>query len=183
MMRLTATAIASLLLTGCASFSSDGGFGRVEQLTRERIGQAPTYQRSAEQADLATSRVAELLKSPLSADSVVEIALLNNRGLQASYVELGIAESDLVRAGRVANPSFRFGRLSGNGVVEIDRAVHFNVLGLLTMPLAKQIEQRQFETAPTPTASGRYRVCASATESWPWPACPGQQWSASWLGS
>jgi outer membrane protein TolC len=147
MMRLTATALASLLLTGCASFSSDGGFASVEELTKERIGQASTYQRSAEQAVLATARVAESLKSPLSADSVVEIALLNNRGLQASYAELGIAESDLVRAGRLANPSFRFGRLSGNGVVEIDRAVIFNVLGLFTMPLAKEIEQRRFETA------------------------------------
>ncbi|HEY2976523.1 MAG TPA: TolC family protein, partial [Burkholderiaceae bacterium] len=51
----------------------------------------------------------------------------------------------LVRAGRLANPSFSFGRLSGNGVVEIDRALLFDVLGLVTMPLAKQVEQRRFE--------------------------------------
>jgi len=147
MMRLIATALGSLLLAGCASFAPDGGFGVVEQLTRERSGQTPSYQRNAEQADSAAARVAELLKLPLSADSSVEIALLNNRGLQASYAELGIAESDLVRAGRLANPSFRFGRLSGNGAVEIDRAVLFDVLGLLTMPLAKQVEQRRFEQA------------------------------------
>jgi outer membrane protein TolC len=147
MTRLTATALASLLLAGCASFSSDGGFASVERLTQERIGQTPSYQRNSWQADVATSRVAELLKPPLSADSAVEIALLNNRGLQASYADLGIAESDLVRAGRLANPSLRFGRLGGNGVVEIDRAVLFNVLGLFTLPLAKQIERRRFEQA------------------------------------
>ena len=78
----------------------------------------------------------------MTADSAVEVALLNNPELQASYADLGIAEADLVRAGRLANPSFTFGRLSGNGVVEIDRAVVFNVLGLLTMPVAKQVEQR-----------------------------------------
>jgi outer membrane protein TolC len=88
-----------------------------------------------------------LLRQPISADSSVEIALLNNRGLQASYAELGIAESDLVRAGRLSNPSFTFGRLSGNGVVEIDRAVIFDVLGLFTMPLKTQLEQRRFEQA------------------------------------
>ena len=145
MIRLTATALASLVLTGCASFSQDGGFTTVEQLTKERVGQTPTYQRTGEQTDSAKARIAELLKQPLSADSVVEIALLNNRDLQASYAELGIAESDLVRAGRLANPSFSFGRLGGSGAVEIDRAVLFDVLGLFTMPLAMQVEQRRFE--------------------------------------
>lgn len=147
MMRLTATALSSLVLAGCASFSPDGGFGTVEQLSKERIGQAPRYPRTDEQAGSAQARLAELLQQPLSADSAVEIALLNNRDLQASYAELGIAESDMVRAGRLANPSFNFGRLSGSGAVEIDRAVMFNVLGLLTMPLARQIEQGRFEQA------------------------------------
>jgi outer membrane protein TolC len=145
MMRLSATALAAVALAGCASLSPDGGFGNVEQLTQERIGQKPSYQRTVEQTESAASRVTELLKQPLSTNGVVEIALLNNRDLQASYAELGIAESELVRAGRLANPSFRLGRLSGNGVVEIDRSVIFNVLGLLTMPLAQQVEQRRFE--------------------------------------
>ncbi|KQV81166.1 TolC family protein [Rhizobacter sp. Root1221] len=145
MIRLTAMALASLVLAGCASFSQDGGFDTVAQLTRERVGQTPHYQRTGEQADSAKARVAELLAQPLTADSVVEIALLNNRDLQASYAELGIAESDLVRAGRLANPSFSFGRLSGGGLVEIDRAVLFDVLGLFTMPWARQVEQQRFE--------------------------------------
>lgn len=145
MMRLTSTAVATLFLAGCASFSQDGGFGTVEQLTKERTGQTPAYQRNAEQADSAKAQVAELLKKPLTPDSAVAIALLSNRDLQASYAELGIAESDLVRAGRLANPSFSFGRLSGSGIVEIERAVMFDVLGLLTIPLARQVEQRRFE--------------------------------------
>jgi outer membrane protein TolC len=147
MIRLTATALASLTLAGCASFSADGGFGTVEQLSKERIGQAPRYLRTDAQAGSAKVRLAELLKQPLNADSAVEVALLNNRDLQASYADLGIAESDLVRAGRLANPTFSFGRLSGGGAVEIDRAVLFDVLGLLTMPLAKEVEQRRFEQA------------------------------------
>lgn len=147
MIRLTATALASLVLAGCASFSPDGGFGTVEQLSKERIGQTPRYPRTDEQANSAAARLAEVLKQPLTADSAVEVALLNNRDLQASFAELGIVESDLVRAGRLANPSFSFGRLSGGGAVEIDRAVLFDVLGLLTMPLAKQVEQRRFEQA------------------------------------
>ena len=162
MIRLTATALASLFLVGCASFSPEGGFGTVQQLTQSRIGQTPTYPRTDEQADAARSRVAALLQQPLSADGAVEVALLNNRGLRANYAELGIAESDLVRAGRLANPSFSFGRLSGGGAVEIDRAVMFNVLSLFTMPLATQVEQGLFEQAQLQAASETVGVASEA---------------------
>ena len=146
-MRRAAVAVAALFLAGCASFSEDGGYGKVADLTRERTGQAATWQRSADESDTAKARVNELLKQPLTAEAAVEVALLNNRGLQASFGELGVAESDLVRAGRLANPTFSFGHIKGGGVTEIDRSLMFNVLGLLTMPVAKQVERRRFEQA------------------------------------
>ncbi|MEO8154450.1 MAG: TolC family protein [Rhizobacter sp.] len=142
-----ALALGIPLLAGCASFSADGGFDTVSSVVKERTGQRATWQRSAADSNGVQARVAELLKQALSADSAVELALMNNRGLQASFSELGIAESDLVRAGRLANPSFSFVHLSGGGITEIDRSVMFNVLGLLTMPLARQVEQRRFEQA------------------------------------
>jgi outer membrane protein TolC len=147
MMRLTAAASAALILAGCASFSPDGGLGKVSELTKERTGQALAAQRSDADADAARARVAELLKQPLTAEGAVEVALLNNRGLQASFAQLGIAEADRVRAGRLANPAFSFGRLGGGGVAEIDRSVMFNLLGLLTMPVASEVAQRQLEQA------------------------------------
>ena len=162
MIRLTAAALVSLALAGCASFSADGGFNAVEKLTKERVGQTPNYQRTSEQADSAKARVSELLKQPLTADSVVEVALLNNRDLQASYADLGIAESDLVRAGRLANPSFRFGRLSNGSATEIDRAVIFDVLALFTMPLARQVEQGRLEQAQLQAAFETVGVAGEA---------------------
>ncbi len=140
-------AAASAFLAGCASFSPDGGFDQVSALTKERTGQGVMAHRTDADAQAARSRVGELLKAPLTAESAVAIALLNNRGLQARLGELQIAESDLVRAGRLKNPSFSFGRMSGNGAVEIERAVLFDVLGLLTMPVATQVGQRRFEQA------------------------------------
>ncbi|HSW08679.1 TolC family protein [Aquabacterium sp.] len=145
---LTASATAGMLLLGsCASFSPDGGFGPVADMTRERSGQAVAWQRDAAQTQTAQARVAELLAAPLSADRAVEVALLNNRGLQAQFFALGIAEADLVRAGRLANPSFSFGRLSGGGVTEIDRSIMVNLLGLLTLPAARQVAQQRFAQA------------------------------------
>ena len=111
MIRLTAAAAAALVLAGCASFSPDGGTGKVAELTKERTGQVLPVQRTAADTDRAQARIAELLAQPLTAEGAVELAFLNNRGLQASFSELGIAESELVRAGRLRNPSFGFGRL------------------------------------------------------------------------
>ena len=153
MVRRAVAASAALVLAGCASFSPDGGAARVSELTAERTGHAIALQRTEADAGAASRRVAELLKQPLTPDSVVEAALLNHRGLQAAFAELGIAEADRVRAGRLANPTFTFGRLSGGGVTEIDRAVMFNVLGLLTMPLASDVAQRQLEQVQDRAAS------------------------------
>lgn len=167
MMKLTAAAAAALLLAGCASFSSDGGGGQVAELTKERTGHATSYQRTAGDADSAQTRIAELLKQPLTADSAVELAFLNNRGLQASLGELGIAESELVRAGRLRNPSFGFGRLrEGGGVVEIERAVMFDVLGLLTLPVASQVEQRRFAQAQLQAAHEAVGIAADTRKAY-----------------
>ncbi|WP_077036326.1 TolC family protein [Pelomonas sp. KK5] len=156
------TPAVALVLAGCASFAPDGGAGRVSELTRERIGQGVSFQRSEAEVDAAGARVAELLAQPLTADGAVELALLNNRGLQASFAELGIAEAERVRAGRLANPRIGFGHLRGAGVTEIDRSVMFDLLGLLTMPLASQLAQRQLEQAQYQAAFEAVGMAAEA---------------------
>lgn len=163
MIRLAATVAAAVFLGGCASFSPDGGFDRVSDLTQERTGQAPTYQRSAQDGDSARARVDELLQQPLTAQGAVEIAFLNNRGLQASLASLGIAESELVRAGRLANPLLRFGRMrEGGGIVEIERSLVFDVLGLLTMPVVQDVERRRFEQTQLQAAGDAVGVAVEA---------------------
>jgi outer membrane protein TolC len=92
----------------------------------------------------AEAGINTLLSAPLSSDSAVEIALLSNPRLRVAFADLGIAEADLVQAGRLRNPSFSFGRLAGNGEVEIDRAIIFDLSGLLSMPLRRAIEERRF---------------------------------------
>ncbi len=161
MIRFSIAALAAATLTGCTSFSPDGGMARVSDLTRERTGQTVQWQRSQADADVAVARVAELLKQPLTPDAAVELALLNNRGLQAGFAELGIAEADLVQAGRLKNPSLGFGRLAGAGVLEVDRSIMFGILDLLTMPAATGVARQRFEQAQLQAAA---TAVALATE-------------------
>lgn len=165
-LQFAAAAAAAVVLTGCASLSPDGGFDRVAALTRERTGTAPTWQRTPAQSDAAKARVAELLKPPLAVDAAVEVALLNHPGLQAGFAELGIADAERVRAGRLRNPSLRFGRLSGGGSTEIDRGVMFDVLGLLTLPAVSRLEQDRFDTVQLQAALEAVGVAAEARNAW-----------------
>lgn len=143
--RRMASAAALALLSGCASFSPDGGFGSVQQTVKDRLQLDVEWQRTEAQRSQAEERVAQLLSRPLSADQAVQVALLANRGLQASLHELGVSEADAVSAGRLPNPGFSFGRLRRGDEIEIERGFHLNLARLLTMPLARQVEQRRWE--------------------------------------
>jgi outer membrane protein TolC len=158
--RLVAASATLLLLAACTTFSPDGGFGSVESAVRERTGATPRWERGDDAAAQTARAIAPLLAEPLTADAAVQIALVNNRGLQATYAELGIAEADLVQAGRIRNPGFSYGRLTRGDEIEIERAFLFDVLGLVTMPLRTQIEGRRFDVMKTRVAAETLRVAA-----------------------
>jgi outer membrane protein TolC len=148
-LKLLALAIGTLTLGGCATFSQDGGFGSVEKVAAERLGKELRWARSGDERNTIEARVRELLARPLSVEDAVQLALLNNRGLQASFFELGISEADLVQAGRLPNPHFSMQRASApvNGVreYEIEQSLIFNIFALVTIPLAVEVEKRLFE--------------------------------------
>jgi len=141
------TALVALLAGGCASFSPDGGFDAVGSAVRSRTGQDARWVRSEQDANTVRARVRELLAQPLSAESAVQIALLNNPGLQASYAELGVAEADLVQASRWSGPKLSFARLRRGEETEYERSVFFDLLGLVTIPLSTKGEEKRFESA------------------------------------
>ena len=145
----------SVALAGCAGFSPDGGLDRVSSLTRDRAGFG-VQRESAE----GKAQVRELLAADLTPDGAVQVALLNNQRLQAAFADLGVAEADLVQAGRLRNPSFSFGRLSNNDVTKTERAVLLDLAGLLTMPLRRAIEERRFSQAQLQTALQVVRLAA-----------------------
>jgi outer membrane protein TolC len=135
----------ALLVSGCAAVSSDQGFGAVSALAKDRLGQDARLLRNDADARALDALIAAKLQAPLTADDAVQIALLNNRGLQATYWNLGIAEADLVQAGRLKNPSFTFQRTHAGDSVDIERSLTFNLVSLLTAPIAARIEGRRFE--------------------------------------
>jgi len=152
----------TLLLGGCSSFTKDGGFDAVRKTSEVKIGKDVTWIRTEDDRQQVEKRVDELLQQPLSVEDAVQIALLNNKRLQASYYDLGISEADLVQAGRLPNPRFSMLYAKNNGDYKIEQVLTFNVFSLLTMQKAKEIEKRRFEQIQRQTSMEILRL-ANAT--------------------
>ncbi len=139
------------LIAGCASFSADGGMNEVAQgVARETgpgIGKNVVKITSAEQAQQAKEQVASLLAMPLSADAAVQVALLNNRDLQAAYNDLGISEAAYVQASLPPNPGISLMNVAGTGVANFEVRLIGDILSLITLPRRTAIAADQFARA------------------------------------
>jgi outer membrane protein TolC len=145
--------LAALALAGCAGFSPDGGLAPAQQAAREHLGgKELLWARNDAERERIGVRVAELLRSPLSADAAVQLALLNHRGLQAAFHELGLSEAELVQASRLPNPGFSFGRFKAGDEREIERGFHFSLARVLALPWLRDAAQRRFEATQSEVA-------------------------------
>jgi outer membrane protein TolC len=165
-MKLLISMGALLALAGCASFSEDARFSPVEQAVKERTGAETKWARNEDEANTVRSRVKELLAKPLGPTEAVQVALLNNPGLQASYADVGIAEADLVQASRWRGPRFTFARLKRGDEVEIERGVFFDVLGLLTIPLSVRASESHLQASQQRAAAEALRIALDARKAW-----------------
>src|SRR5450631_2536860 len=95
---LAAVLIGGLLLSACKTLSPDAAMDAVADIAGDALKADVQAIRTPEQAAAARAKVGELLRRPLTARAAVQVALLNNRGLQAAYNELGIAEAAMVEA-------------------------------------------------------------------------------------
>ncbi len=153
--KAVSAAACALLAAGCADFTTDGGMSLVANGVRRETGHDATKLSSAEAAEHARQRVEQLLAVPLDEQGAVEIALLNNRGLQAAYNDLGVSEANYVQSTLPPNPALTVARTFGTaGFVEIGFQLIGNLLAMATLPRRAEIAKREFEEA-------RYRAVAT----------------------
>jgi multidrug efflux system outer membrane protein len=164
--RTSATALLAVAtLAGCASLSPDGNQADINTLT---AGKTAGVQAQVGRGDSQETRdaVARLLAEPLSAESAVRIALLNNPGIHASMATLGISDAERVRAGTLPNPHFSIARFVEGRKVEIERGIGFNVIGLLTLPWRAKYQSQQHEVAKLQAAQEVVKLAADTRKAW-----------------
>src|SRR5437899_655728 len=135
----------TVALAGCAHVDPNPAFRELANTVHLRTGKRVQWNRGSAEDAQAQAAVSFLLSRPLTAESAVQIALLNNHTLQATYEELGIAQADLVEAGLLRNPIFTFERRFPGQAAEIDLLKEF--IDIVLLPLRKRIAAAQFEAA------------------------------------
>ena len=166
-MRRITLALLMLVLGGCAQFSADGGLDPARRLAAERFDTTVGPLRDDDSRREVDAEVERLLSGTLDADAAAKVALLGAPALQASFAQLGVAEADLVQAGRLRNPVLSWMKVDNDaGDSKREGVLLFDLGGLLLMPLAREVETRRFEAAQLSAAAEVARVALEARAAW-----------------
>ncbi len=157
--RLLLAAVA-LMFAGCASVRPEAARDDVQATLAERSDYRATWVTDAAEDDRVEAAVAALLADSLTAEAAVQVALLNNRRLQATYEDLGVAQAALVQAGLLANPVFgarALWALEEGGPPDLGFNAAFHFLDVFYRPLRRAVARSEYEAA-------RYRVAGAVLD-------------------
>lgn len=158
--------VALLALSGC-SVSRTAGHVDVARLVEQRTGQRTHW----DQGSLEDAQVAEvvnkILQQDLTRERAIEIALVNNRSLQATYEDLDVSQAEMVQAGLLKNPSLTLGAgfpLNPGSILELEGSIVQDFLDLLVLPLRKKIAKERFTAAILRVANQAFQVAVDVSK-------------------
>ena len=162
--RQKAVVLASLSLAGCTTLSAEGPFSQVADNVQLRLGKRISWDAGQYDDPVVHAEIEKLLSRPLTADRAVQIALLNNRELQAIYADLGIAQANLVQTELWKNPvlngSVTFPLAGGTPDYSFDLALKF--IDILYIPLRRSVAESQLEETKLQVTAEVMRVAGQA---------------------
>jgi cobalt-zinc-cadmium efflux system outer membrane protein len=139
-----------VFVSGCTTVAMNAGFDDVKATVEERSALKIFWNNGTDLDKEAAEKLNSLLKDKLTVDEALQIALLNNRELQAVYSDLGVAQADLVQAGLLRNPIFDAAVLfpvSHGGKPKLELSAVMNFLDIFYLPLRKRVAAAAFEEA------------------------------------
>jgi cobalt-zinc-cadmium efflux system outer membrane protein len=160
--RVAASFAAVISLVGCAGLPRDRGYAE----TRELIANHRTL--PPEWSPLQSAALPEPPTSPISVEDAVRTAFFNNPRLREEYARLGLGRADLEDAGRLANPSFGYLRLSPDGGdgTQITRTLSLGLIDLLLLPARKRLAAAELERLQFAVAGAVLEIATETEVAW-----------------
>ncbi|MGG6892597.1 TolC family protein [Rhizobium sp. BR 315] len=174
---LAVVAVFPIILGGCVSGAEyagkDAGFSTVSTSTRSAMAKNAVWVQNQQQAKALSAQTKALLsrEKSLDVDTAVQIALLNNKGLQAAYADLGDSAADAWQTTMLLNPTASVG-LKGIGTPEleafktIEGALTANILALMTKKRDVALADTRFRQAQLNAAIETLRLAADTRRAW-----------------
>ncbi len=145
----SAAAIALLALAGCDTLSPVGSFAEVAAAVEARTGNQISWDAGQYEDPVVRSTIENLLSQQLTPEIAVQVALLNNRELQALYADIGIAQANLVQSGLWKNPLLD-GAVTfptGGGAPDYVFDITLKLIDILYIPLRRRVAESEREEA------------------------------------
>ncbi len=142
--------LALVLLGGCAGVQPQAAFDDVRETLDGRTDLDVAWATGSADDAAVQAQVDRLLADSLTADAAVQIAILNNRRLQATYEDVGVAQAALVQAGLLSNPVFRGSALfpsEGGGPATLGVGAALQFLDVFAIPLRRSVARSEYESA------------------------------------
>jgi cobalt-zinc-cadmium efflux system outer membrane protein len=130
------------LLAACASTSPKVAFRDTSGLVEARTGRRLAWVQGGSDDDAVEARVRDLLSRELTVEGAIQVALLNNQTLQATYEDVSVAQADLVQAGLLQNPVFGAGvsfPIFGGATTGVNLSVSQDFLSVFTLAARKKV--------------------------------------------
>jgi outer membrane protein TolC len=170
-----AAVIAPLIGAGCSTTADLGaistdpaaGFSTVSARVGSVTGKKTLWIQSSAEAQAAAERVKGLVrKKTIGPDVAVQAALLNNKGLQAAYAEIGLSAADVWQESMLVNPIVSVGIIGIDPVRTIEGAVVTNILALMTRQKRVEVADSRFRQAQLRAAEETLRLAADTRRAW-----------------
>ncbi|MAW85508.1 MAG: copper resistance protein [Phyllobacteriaceae bacterium] len=171
---------AGLFLAGCVSDQELAGYSAKEagfsvvaaSVSRGTGGKDTVWIQNTDQARAVSARVHALVhKKTINADTAVQVALLNNKGLQSAYADIGMTAAEVWQQGLPENPKVSIGLL-GIGAPElaayraIEGMIAANILSLATRRARMDIADTRFRQAQMRAVDVTLKVANDARRAW-----------------
>ena len=170
--------ITPLILAACSSEIPDkftdpkAGFGEVSSQTSAAIGKRTVFAQTQSENDALNKQVHGMVyRKTISADTAVQAALLNNKGLQASYAAVGISGAEVWQQSLLKNPVISIG-LFGIGTPELglyralESTIAFNLLDASTRKQRKEIASAQYQKAQMNAVNETLMLANQTRQAW-----------------
>lgn len=166
----------ALLLSACAQTSvvqmaskERAGFDTVQAGASRAVGASPEWALSAGEIEALDRRVHGLVhKKTINADTAVQVAIMNNRGLQASFADLGLSSTDLweVAMGSIPSVSVSVSGLAGDVTRALEALVMKSVLDAANQRPRTEIAQIRFQQAQLEALSETIALALETRRAW-----------------
>ncbi|MCF1464186.1 TolC family protein [Agrobacterium vitis] len=175
-LKCAVTVALPLVLGGCVSSAeysaATAGFSNVANKTAEATGKDTVWVQNRQDAQVVSGRVKTLLaRKTVDVETAVQVALLNNKGLQAAYADLGDSSADAWQSTMLVNPTVGIG-LTGIGTPgleaykAIEGVIATNILALATQKRNVEIADGGFRKAQLNAALRTLQLAADTRRAW-----------------